>query len=87
MNMTDLTDIAETIYLWHYAPLINRIPKLGEAIHSWVTERGIVKPADIEEKVQDYIQRNGIPPMVNLWFPKETDDAVTQRPELEDGGD
>jgi len=49
-----------SIYMWHYAPLINKFPKLGQAIRHWFKEMAVIDYKEMDERVKDYMYRNGV---------------------------
>jgi hypothetical protein len=56
------------IYLWHYAPLISKFPKLGQAIRHWFKEMAVIEYKEMDERVKDYLYRNGYEDMNGMWM-------------------
>lgn len=49
------------IFLYQYRSYIEVVPNLAGALREWVMVRGEYNPANIYERVTDYIVRNGHP--------------------------
>jgi len=69
------------IYLWHYTPIINFFPQLGQALRHWFHEMGEIDYKALDERVTDYMYRNGHEDMNIVWrdaYMKKVKDNGTQ---------